>query len=164
MSEQLKLNYGEILFGTKVKVAKYLGGPLGSYRKKNDLLNLKSQAFNNRELNQSTNLREPFALALQWIKAKRAKANYILLITDGEETHVPNNPNTGKPYPPLEELRAEAIKQGIRILVLAMGDAKKYIPRIFDKKEYRFGADDGSDIPDMMIQLFEQANAERATK
>ncbi|MFO1519467.1 MAG: AAA family ATPase [bacterium] len=176
LSEQLKINYGEILFAGGVKVAKPLGKPLNSYQRKNEVLNKKSQVMdqvggnalywmhpaspavsdpNDVPLGDGTNIRDPLDLALKWLKAKKGEGNYILLITDGSE-NVRNNPKT------LEQLQEEAEKMGVHLMVLAMGAAQYSVPRIF--KNYRIAKPDGSDIPEKIVELFEDAQKKRLVK
>jgi len=155
LGEKLGLNYGEIVFGQRAKVAKPLGKPLRTYREKNKLLNFKKDSFDDEEINRGTNIREPLALALDWIRGKRARSNFIILMTDGAETVVSEAHRART----LGQLQEEAEREGIHLMVLAMGDAKRYVPAIF--KHYRFVADDGEDIPDKIVELFSEAHRNR---
>lgn len=154
LSEQLKIDYGEILMGGDARVIKELGRPVNSYKKKNRLLDAKRQAFEDREFNGSTNIRKPLALAIQWLKDRKAKTNHILLFTDGGE-NVVTHPQS------LPELEAQAEAEGIHLMVLGMGAAGLYLSKYFKKENYRRTAPDGSDIPDRMIELFEEAHKRR---
>jgi|GEM_PF-5831727 len=155
LSGELKMNYGVIVFKKTYKIIKPLGKAPGTYQKKNDLLSAKQKAFDDPELEAGTSIRAPLDAAIQMIKKRKGRSNYIVLQTDGEEMA-----NYHKSW---DELLAEAKKENIHIMVLAMGDAKRYIPSIFknDASHYRFVADDGSDIPDKYIELFEEAHKKR---
>lgn len=154
LSEALKIEYGEILFAKGVQVIKELGRALGSYTKKNGLLNDKKAKIEGRQYsNDGTNLREPIALAIEALKDRRGHSKYILLITDGAEgvTSYPKN---------LQQLQAEAEKEGIHLMVLAVGPvAQHFVPKTF--KNYRFANADGSDMPERIIELFSAAQQRR---
>jgi len=154
LSEALKIEYGEILFAKDVQVIKELGRALGSYAKKNALLNDKKSKIEGRQFSENgTNLRKPLAMAIDALKNRRGHSKYILLITDGEEGVLDYPKN-------LQQLQAEAEKEGIHLLVLAVGPvAQHYVPRVF--KNYRFASADGSDIPQRMIELFTAAQQRR---
>lgn len=152
LSEELKMDYGEILLGEQPRVAKPLGKPLKTYPKKNELLNIIQQSFYDPDIIRRTNIRAPLALAIEWIKAKPGRSNYILLITDGRE-NVVDYPKT------LHELQAEADAAGIHLMVLAMGEAQRFVPHYF--KNYQFVQSDGRDIPDATVTLFEEAHKKR---
>src|SRR5262249_39303843 len=129
LSEHLKLNYAEIFFGHRHRIGKELGKPLGSYAKKNALLHSKDQAFYERESNNGAHISTPLAAGIEMLKKRRRGSNYILLMTDGEET-------VGQHTKNLSELQFEAEQAGIHLLVLAMGDAQRYVPNVF--KHYKF--------------------------
>lgn len=152
LSEQLKLNYGEVVFAGTSKVLKPLGKPLGGYGKKNELLNAKKNAYENPEIVPGTNIRRPLGEAIETLKQRNSKAKFIMLITDGQDMGW----GGAKTLPELVE---EAEAEGIHLMVLALGDAKHSVPRIF--KNYRFANDDGSDIPDRIVDLFGDAHKKR---
>ena len=102
-----------------------------------------------------TNLRDPLDLGLKWLKKRPGRNKFILLITDGVET-VLTNPKT------LDQLQAEAKAANIPILVLAMGYAIPSLSRIFDHV-YQ-AAEDGSNIPDKILELFKEAHEKRGGK
>lgn len=153
-SEGLDLRYGELLFGSAVESAKPLGKRLGTYALKNEMLNKKKQAFYDGKLGGGTDIRSALAKSIEWIQRKRSKADFIILITDGSENDT-TYPKT------LSELEAECEKEGIELMILAMGQAQTFIPQHFKPEHYRFVAPDGSDIPDIMIEMFEKAHRKR---
>lgn len=154
LSEALRLNYGEIVFGDRAKVLKPLGKPLGTYPKKNVLLNAKQASFHDPEVGGGTNMRAPMAKAIEMIDGSPARSNYIILLTDGMDGWGP-----GKSLP---ELIAEAEQKGIHVMALALGMARHSVPQAF--RHYRFVRDDGADIPEKIVELFEEAHKERLGK
>jgi MoxR-like ATPase/pSer/pThr/pTyr-binding forkhead associated (FHA) protein len=152
LGDHLGINYGKIAFAGTMKVVKPLGKPVKTYAKKNALLHDVKKVFSDKSIVDGTNIREPLAAAIEMIRRKKARSNFIVLITDGAE-----GPSR---YPKtLAQLEAEAEKEGITILVLAMGNAQRFVPKHF--KHYRFVAPDGADIPDKMVELYEEAHRKR---
>lgn len=152
LGDAVDINYGKIAFAGTMKVVKPLGRPVKTYAKKNQLLRDVQRTFTDSSIVDGTNLREPLAAAIEMIKKKKARINTILIITDGSEN------NTLYPKT-LRELEEEAEKEGINVLVLAMGDAQRFVPQHF--KHYRFVARDGSDIPEKIVELYEEVHRKR---
>ncbi len=150
LCEQLGMDYGEILFSSEPMVAKPLGGPLRTYARKNELLNQKQEAF---QRGSDTNIRDPLRMAIDWIKERPARTNAIILVTDGAEGWRHQTTKT------LPELEAEAEAERIHVMVLAMGAAQRSVPQNF--KHYRFSSADGSEIPDQIVELIEEAHQRR---
>lgn len=152
-SEGLNLRYGELVFGSRVESVKPLGRRLGTDLLKNEMLNKKKQAFS-RGLGWGTDIRSGLAKAIEWIRKKRSKADFIILITDGGE-------NVTSYKKTLSELEAECEKEGIELMILAMGEAHAFIPLHFKPEHYRLIDSDGHDIPEIMIEMFEKAHRKR---
>ncbi|GEM_PF-6428217 len=149
LSESLDIHYGEYVFESHVRPIHGLGRPMNSYKKKNEILNKKKEAL---QKGGATNIRAAIEAGLAAIRRRKAETNFLILITDGDE-------NISHEALTLPEIEANAEKENIRLVVLAIGDAQRYVPRYF--KRYRFVADDGADIPDRIIELIEEIQNHR---
>lgn len=152
LCEELGIDYGELVFQSHVKVIKPLGAKLGSYAAKNEKLNAKDKSFSDPQLGAGTAIKKSLDRAIDEIKDRSGETKMIVLITDGQD---------GAYHKTMSQLKAEAKKHEIKILVLAMGHAKQSIPHEFETEEYRFVADNGSDIPDQLLSLIEWAQKNR---
>lgn len=151
--EAANIDYGEFAFQSNVKEVKGLGRRLGNAAAKNAMLNRVLQAFDDKGLGGGTSIRKALGVAIAQLKLRRGENKLIILLTDGEEFG---------DYPQsFEEMREDAKSHGIDIMVLAMGDAQKSIPKHFPPDEYEFVAPDGSDISRKIVALMKKVHAKR---
>lgn len=147
--EELSLSWGEILFAKEAAFAKRLGVPLRSLPKKNQALEFKRASFSGESLGQGTNISLPFQMALEAIRKRPARANHIILLTDGDA----NIHTTRKS---LAELKQEADRLGVVISELLIGNEVR--PN-FDR--YTRVSSDGRDIPQELLNLMTETHYQR---
>jgi hypothetical protein len=156
----------EIVFGEKVIRLMRLGRPPSTEGRKNAILAKKAQAFHDDSMNGATNIRTAFAIAMKDLSRKNYKLKFIILVTDGAEnvSDLDTNPEVpdvlrGKT---LEELREIAIGAGIHPLVIAVGNARNYVTRIFEEHEYRLTEyEDRRDVPTLIVELMQEVHRRR---
>ena len=127
-------DWAEIAFGSRVETLKRFGRPLRSSIRRSSHLLKKQGLFQDSTIHGSTNIRLALEKARDMLKTRRAETRYLVLVTDAEETEMVSDART------IPQLRDEIEAMGIKILVVATGDAKAWVPKLFREGQYFFGS------------------------